>query len=217
VPSHALTGSRARAANKARRRRSSGRVLRVLVALFPVVLFTSTMGNGSAEHASTGYYILGLLVVAAAVAAVAGLARAGRRFSQRYIRPTPRWLYLLFALCYGGPASVLLWLALEHPGGPHGADWAQMMAGLMSFTCAVAALIMIGRATARGDFRRVFYCFVPQWLGAWSAEAPGDPAGIPAGTGWDAEPRTIWRGRPGPPLPRSEVFRDPDRGDGPAR
>jgi hypothetical protein len=198
VPSHALTGSQARAVNKAKRLAALRGSLRLLPVLFIVFLFAATMGTGSDEHASRRYYILGYLLTAAATAAVVTLARVGRRFSLAFTRPTPRWLYLLFTTCYTAAASVLYWLTSRRPSGPHGQDWLQMTAGLMGVTCAVAALIMLGRAIARGTFRRVFYFFVPQWLQAPAADVPAE-----TGTGWAAPPRPIVRGRRSTLPPRS--------------
>jgi hypothetical protein len=218
VPSHALTGDQARAVNKAKRRAALRGLVRLLPPLFLVILFVSTMGHGSAEHANKLYYILGILLVAAATAAVIGIARIGRRCSLTFTRPTPRWLYLLFLLCYAAPAAALFWLASEHPGAPHGQDWVQMMYGLISCTCAVAALMMLGRAMATRDSRLVFYLYVPLWLQALPAQELSGPD-RPAGTGWAAQPRPIHRGLPAslPPRQRSGSFEDAARREWPPR
>jgi hypothetical protein len=194
VPSHALTGSQARAVNKAKRRAALRVIVWLLGPLFPVVLFAAIMSNASLERASASYYILGFLLVAAATLAVLGLGRIGRRFSLAYIRPTPRWLYLIFTLCYAAPASLLYWRASKYPGWPHALDWVQLATELTGCVCMVGALIMLGRTIAWGYFRQAFYFFVPQWLQGWSTEIPGDPADPAAGTGWEAEPRPIRRG-----------------------
>jgi hypothetical protein len=194
VPSHALTGSQARAVNRAKRRAALRGIVRLLAPLFPVVLFAAIMSNASVERASASYYILGFLLVAAATVAILGIRRIGRRFSLAYIRPTPRWLYLIFTLCYATPASLLYWRASKYPGYPHGLDWVQLTTELTGCVCMVAALIMLGRAIAWGYFRQVFYFFVPQWLQIWSTETLDSAAG----TGWEAEPRPmIRRGLPG--------------------
>lgn len=219
MPSHVLTGSQARAVNKAKRRAALRVIPRLLAPLFLVVLFAAIMSNASLEHASASYYILGFLLVAAATVAVLGIGRIGRRFSLAYIRPTPRWLYLIFTLCYAALASLLYWRASKYPGYPHGLDWVQLTTELTGCVCMVAALIMLGRTVAWGYFRQVFYFFVPQWLQVWSTETLGGPAGPAAGTGWEAEPRPIRRGLPGtvPQPPGSGTFRGPARRDGPAR
>jgi hypothetical protein len=217
VPSHALTGSQARAVNKAKRRAVLRGIVRFLPLLFLMLLFAGIMGNGSAEHANASYYILGFVLTAAATVAVLGIARIGRRFSLAYIRPTPRWLYLIFTLCYAVPASFLYWRASGYPGGSHGLDWVEMTTELTGYVCVVAALIMLGRAVAWGGFRMVVYFYVPQWLQVPSAGIPGAPADLGAGTGWDAEPRPIRRGLPGtvPQPPGSGAFRGPARRDWP--
>jgi hypothetical protein len=204
VPSHALTGSQARAVNKAKRRAALRVIVWLLGPLFPVVLFAAIMSNASLERASASYYILGFLLVAAATLAVLGLGRIGRRFSLAYIRPTPRWLYLIFTLCYAAPAWLLYRRASGYPDGSHGLDWVEMTTEFTGYVCVVAALIMLGRTVAWGNFRRVFYFFVPQWL-------QESPAEIPASTGWDAEPRPISRGLPGV-VPQPPHYGESDTG-----
>lgn len=83
----------------------------------------------------------------------------------------------------------------------------------------VAALIMLGRTVARGNFRLVFSFFVPQWLQVWSTEIPGGPADPAAGTGWEAQARPILRRPPGTvaQLPGSQTFQGPARRDGTAQ
>jgi protein-S-isoprenylcysteine O-methyltransferase Ste14 len=91
-------------------------------------------------------------------------------FPRRATRPEPRptagqrWLYSLFALCYAVPVALLVRAALQHAHTMNEDGWAPMAAGMVATYCAIAGLIMLGRALAWGRARRAFWIFPPIWL-----------------------------------------------------
>jgi hypothetical protein len=122
-------------------------------------------GNGRQEHASVLYYFISTLVVLACMVGAFVAFVAAAKVAATSIRRRPRWLYGLFALGYAVPVALFVRVALQHARAHtmNEGGWAPMAAGMVA-TCAVAALLMLGRALARGRARRAFWIFPPMWL-----------------------------------------------------
>jgi hypothetical protein len=87
------------------------------------------------------------------------------------MRPVPRWLYGLAGLCLLALMVVLARLsyAQSHASGNAALSIAL---GFLAFYCAIAGVLALGRAIARGPRRLAFWVFLPRWL-----DSQAKPAG----------------------------------------
>jgi hypothetical protein len=130
------------------------------------VLGAALYGNGTQEHASLLYYVISALVVLACLVATLLAYAAATRVSNASVRRPPRWLYLLYAAGYLVPVALFVRVATDH-ARTHTANaggWEPMAGGMLATYCAIGALLMLGRASARGALRRAFWIFPPHWL-----------------------------------------------------
>jgi hypothetical protein len=146
------------------RRARLRRIASGLPVLAPALVTGAIVSNGTQEHASVLYYLVGIVAGMLVTVASATLAVAGKRLADRSFRPRPRWLYLLFAAGYAVPVAAIAAFATVHAGFRDGNGWEQMASGLVTIGGAVACLLMLGRALAWGRLRSAFYVNVPQWL-----------------------------------------------------
>jgi hypothetical protein len=163
VPRHALPAAASRARNSARRRRSFRASL--LVGL-PWVVVTAVVGNGTQEHAGGTYYLIAAPVCAAIIAVFAAGSYAASRLAAVSVTGRPRWLYGLAAFLYSIPVAIFVRIAADHMAAHERNDdsWAAMAGGILATLCALAALLMLGRAVVPRRWRGAFWIFPPLWL-----------------------------------------------------
>lgn len=143
----------------------------------PWVFVTAVVGNGTREHASVTYYLIAVLVCAALMAAFAAGSYAASRLAAVSVTRRPRWLYGLAAVLYSVPVAIFIRIAADHRAAHAANDdsWAAMTGGILATLCALAALLMLGRAVVPGRWRRAFWLFPPLWLDQ-ELGTPADPA-----------------------------------------
>ena len=124
------------------------------------------MRNGSREHASVTYYLAAVPLCGAVIAAVAAGSYAASRLAAVSVTRRPRWLYGLAAVLLSVPVAIFVRIAAEHVAAHTANDdsWAAMTGGILATLCALAALLMLGRAVVPGRRRRAFWLFPPLWL-----------------------------------------------------
>ena len=88
---------------------------------------------------------------------------AAKKAAAASTRPVPRQLYGLSGLCFFALAVVLARLsyAESHASGNAAIS---VTLGFLAFYCAIAGVLALGRALARGPTRLSFWVFVPRWL-----------------------------------------------------
>lgn len=112
------------------------------------------------------YYVIGLVVVAGCGTTTILAYMAAARLAAISIRRRPRWLYGLYAIGYSLPVVIFVRIAIDHvrAHSQNQGGWAPVAGGLVATVCTLAALLMLGRALARGRKRRALWLFPPQWL-----------------------------------------------------
>ncbi len=127
---------------------------------------TAVVGNGTQEHASVTHYLIAVPVCAALMAAFAAGSYAASRLAAVSVTRRSRWLYGLAAVLYSVPVAIFIRIAADHLSAHTAKDdsWAAMAGGIVATLCALAALLMLGRAVVPGRWRRAFWLFPPPWL-----------------------------------------------------
>jgi hypothetical protein len=149
--------------NRARRR---SRIRPALLITLPAAIISAVVRNGGREHAGLTYYLIAVPVCAAVIAAIVASSFAGSRLAAVSVTRRPRWLYGLAAVLYAVPAAIFAWIAADHLNAHAANDgsWAATAGGILATLCAIAALVMLGRAVVPGRRRRAFWLFPPLWL-----------------------------------------------------
>jgi hypothetical protein len=146
--------------NRARRRRG---IRAGLLTSLPVAIISAVVRNGGQEHAGPTYYLIAVPVCAGVIAAFAAGSYAASRMTAVSVTPRPRWLYGLAAILCAVPVAIFVRVAVDHnaAGASKDNSWALTAGGILATLCAIAALVMLGRAVVPGRRRRAFWLFPP--------------------------------------------------------
>jgi ABC-type glycerol-3-phosphate transport system permease component len=156
-----LSPEQNRLRQRAKRRERATDAVRLWI---PLSLVLGLCDGARQEHASILYYLISLVMIVASVVIVIVVSLAAPQLSAVSLQRRPRWLYALLAAVYLTPVGFFVGMAMQHAHA-HTADsqWAPIV-GLIAANCALAALVMLGRAIAWGPKRRVFWLYPPLWL-----------------------------------------------------
>jgi hypothetical protein len=121
--------------------------------------------NGQQEHASVLYYVWSVVVGVLWTVVTISAMYASSRASTRLVRPRPRWLYGLLGVAWCAPVVAFVRVAVEHVHAhtQNETSWAAVAGGILAMYCGSYGLLMLGRALWRGQARRAFWLFPPQW------------------------------------------------------
>ncbi len=149
--------------NRARRRRA---FRASLVTWVPMAIVSAVVRNGAREHASLAYFLIAVPVCTGVIAVFAAGSYAASRMAAVSVTRRPRWLYGLAAIGYAVLVAIFARAVADHiaAGTANDDSWAAVAGGSLALLCAIAALLMLGRAVVPGRWRRAFWLYPPLWL-----------------------------------------------------
>jgi hypothetical protein len=189
-----MSPEQSRLIRRARHRSGLFAVVQALPLIAVVLAASAIYWNGRQEHASTVYYLVGFGVWLVVILGMALSLALGKLVAANSFQPRPRWLYVLFAAGYAVPVAAFARFAADHQHAANQNGWVPVAGGLTAVGCAIACLLMLGRAVARGWARAACYVITPQWLAIDAAPVMPSQPGSPLGP----RPRgALGRRRPG--------------------